>query len=96
MEIYMALRLRLRYSKCLRGSHPERKATGDLSLSTQVRHSRRYSNNPSTNILGGPGNSGVDMVRGRGKIFQKVPGDDYDIIGFDPRYAVSVLPVETR
>lgn len=34
---------------------------------------------------GGPGGSGVDMVKGRGEQFAKIIGDDYDIIGFDPR-----------
>jgi hypothetical protein len=29
--------------------------------------------------------SQVDMVRGRGEQFAKLLGDDYDIIGFDPR-----------
>ncbi|EIN12406.1 hypothetical protein PUNSTDRAFT_130657 [Punctularia strigosozonata HHB-11173 SS5] len=34
---------------------------------------------------GGPGGSGVLTVRLAGELFQRILGDDYDIIGFDPR-----------
>ncbi|KAL0580846.1 hypothetical protein V5O48_001138 [Marasmius crinis-equi] len=34
---------------------------------------------------GGPGGSGVDMVRGRGDKFATILGPQFDIVGFDPR-----------
>lgn len=34
---------------------------------------------------GGPGASGVDFVRGRGELFSKILGPQFDIVGFDPR-----------
>ncbi len=46
---------------------------------------------------GGPGGSGVSTVVSRGDQLQTVLGDDYDMIGFDPRYAsVSCLPESTN
>lgn len=43
------------------------------------------SNRPKRNFSGGPGGSGVDMIVGLGDNLQKLLGDEYDIIGFDPR-----------
>ena len=34
---------------------------------------------------GGPGGSGVDLVRGSGEEFATILGPDFDIVGFDPR-----------
>ncbi|KAK1231140.1 hypothetical protein PQX77_005746 [Marasmius sp. AFHP31] len=34
---------------------------------------------------GGPGGSGVDLIRGRGAMLAKVVGPQFDIVGFDPR-----------
>ena len=34
---------------------------------------------------GGPGGSGVEVVKRSGKAFQKVVGENHDIISFDPR-----------
>ncbi|EIN12405.1 alpha/beta-hydrolase [Punctularia strigosozonata HHB-11173 SS5] len=34
---------------------------------------------------GGPGGSGVDLIKRAGEQFQQILGDDYDLIGFDPR-----------
>ncbi|KAF5311055.1 hypothetical protein D9619_008143 [Psilocybe cf. subviscida] len=34
---------------------------------------------------GGPGGSGVDMVKRRGEMFSKILGPQFDIVGFDPR-----------
>ncbi|KAJ7663015.1 TAP-like protein-domain-containing protein [Mycena rosella] len=34
---------------------------------------------------GGPGNSGVDMIRSRGPQISTIVGPEFDIIGFDPR-----------
>ncbi|KAF5311061.1 hypothetical protein D9619_008145 [Psilocybe cf. subviscida] len=34
---------------------------------------------------GGPGGSGVDMVKGRAEQFSKILGPQFDIVGFDPR-----------
>ncbi|KAF8577644.1 hypothetical protein K439DRAFT_1418020 [Ramaria rubella] len=34
---------------------------------------------------GGPGGSGVRLIDGLGDHFQKMLGDDFDIVGFDPR-----------
>ena len=36
-------------------------------------------------IPGGPGGSGVDLVRSAGDVISKSVGGHYDIIGFDPR-----------
>ena len=34
---------------------------------------------------GGPGGSGVDVVVSAGSLIQNLIGDEYDVIGFDPR-----------
>ncbi|KAJ3519724.1 hypothetical protein NM688_g9259 [Phlebia brevispora] len=34
---------------------------------------------------GGPGGSGVDFIRGRAEFLPTILGDEYDLIGFDPR-----------
>ena len=34
---------------------------------------------------GGPGGSGVEFVLGAGPAFQALIGDDFDLLGFDPR-----------
>ena len=34
---------------------------------------------------GGPGESGVDMIKGRADLFSKILGPQFDIVGFDPR-----------
>ena len=34
---------------------------------------------------GGPGSSGVDLVRFSGRLFQAIVGPHFDILGFDPR-----------
>jgi hypothetical protein len=36
---------------------------------------------------GGPGGSGVDLIRSSGQAFQTIIGGEYDIVSFDPRYA---------
>lgn len=41
--------------------------------------------NGHINSLGGPGGSGTALIREAGYLFQTILGDDYDIIGFDPR-----------
>ena len=43
-------------------------------------------------VLGGPGLSGVSLVLETGESLQGLLGDDYDMIGFDPRFAC-LLPV---
>jgi hypothetical protein len=35
---------------------------------------------------GGPGGAGVDAILQRGVGFQKIIGEEYDIVSFDPRY----------
>lgn len=42
--------------------------------------------------LGGPGGSGVDLVKGRGDLFVKILGNEFDIIGFDPRAVGHTTP----
>ncbi|EJD44688.1 hypothetical protein AURDEDRAFT_103901 [Auricularia subglabra TFB-10046 SS5] len=42
---------------------------------------------------GGPGGSGVEMVRGRGHNFSALIGDDFDHIGFDPRGIGHTTPI---
>ncbi|ESK91321.1 alpha beta hydrolase fold family [Moniliophthora roreri MCA 2997] len=41
---------------------------------------------------GGPGGSGVDLVRGRGKFLATVVGPRFDIVGFDPRGVARSTP----
>jgi pimeloyl-ACP methyl ester carboxylesterase len=41
---------------------------------------------------GGPGGSGVDTVVSLGTIFQQLVGDEYDVVGFDPRLAILPHP----
>jgi hypothetical protein len=36
-------------------------------------------------FTGGPGGSGVDWVVSFGTAFQQVLGNEYDVVGFDPR-----------
>ena len=36
-------------------------------------------------LSAGPGGSGVSMINTVGELFQKILGDEYDIVGFDPR-----------
>ncbi|EKM58437.1 uncharacterized protein PHACADRAFT_252751 [Phanerochaete carnosa HHB-10118-sp] len=41
---------------------------------------------------GGPGGSGVGFVAGSGATFQKLIGDEFDIVGFDPRGVSRTTP----
>ncbi|KAF9475285.1 hypothetical protein BDN70DRAFT_996546 [Pholiota conissans] len=41
---------------------------------------------------GGPGESGVDLVRSAGELFSKILGPQFDIVGFDPRGVARSLP----
>ncbi|KIP02216.1 hypothetical protein PHLGIDRAFT_305697 [Phlebiopsis gigantea 11061_1 CR5-6] len=41
---------------------------------------------------GGPGNSGVSAVETLGESLQKLLGDDYDMVGFDPRGVSRTIP----
>ncbi|CCA73673.1 hypothetical protein PIIN_07626 [Serendipita indica DSM 11827] len=43
---------------------------------------------------GGPGGPGVGLVLNRGPLLQAVVGDEFDIIGFDPRVDIFPLPLE--
>ena len=36
-------------------------------------------------LPGGPGGSGVQFIDRIGEQFQKLLGEEYDIVGFDPR-----------
>ena len=40
---------------------------------------------------GGPGGSGVEMIKSAGKYFGTILGGEFDIVGFDPRGKL-VLP----
>ncbi|KAJ3318613.1 hypothetical protein HDV06_007138 [Boothiomyces sp. JEL0866] len=54
------------------------------------------SKNSKSQVLvnpGGPGDSGVESVRTSGETLSKLAGDDYDIIGFDPRGVGNAIPV---
>jgi hypothetical protein len=42
-----------------------------------------------THVSGGPGSSGVDFVNGKGASFRQIYGPAFDLIGFDPRCALS-------
>ncbi|PFH45078.1 hypothetical protein AMATHDRAFT_78097 [Amanita thiersii Skay4041] len=41
---------------------------------------------------GGPGGSGVDLVLGVGDTLQQIVGDEFDVVGFDPRGVGRSLP----
>jgi hypothetical protein len=43
---------------------------------------------------GGPGNSGVEFVAGLGELYQKIVGEQYDIVGFDPRFVLMGLRID--
>ncbi|KAJ3473054.1 hypothetical protein NLG97_g10543 [Lecanicillium saksenae] len=55
----------------------------------------RGSGEAKRNILfnpGGPGGSGVDFLKGRGVMMQKALGDEFHLVGFDPRGIVTSTP----
>jgi pimeloyl-ACP methyl ester carboxylesterase len=36
-------------------------------------------------VAGGPGGSGVEFLMGAGPLLHQLVGDDWDLVGFDPR-----------
>lgn len=65
---------------------PQMLRTAVLFYSTQVFPAKYFELCTLTLVLGGPGVSGIDLIRGAGQSFQTVLGEEYDIIGFDPRW----------
>jgi len=59
-------------------------AVAVLKVPANVSSSEKYGGTVLINP-GGPGGSGVATVLGRGKQIQTIVGDQFDIIGFDPR-----------
>lgn len=51
---------------------------------------------------GGPGGSGVDLIRNTGSLFSTILGPQFDIVGFDPRgmnpqlRVIEVLLIQAR
>ncbi|KAF2651820.1 alpha/beta-hydrolase [Lophiostoma macrostomum CBS 122681] len=60
---------------------------GNLAIA-YIKKSALTPSNDTEDVLvnpGGPGGSGVALVRGRGDRLQEIIGDQFNIIGFDPR-----------
>ena len=80
-------RLQFRFSESRLDTPQETNSTEDQFSSTLV---CRYTavlfttSNPSC-PTGGPGGSGVWLISGAGPSFQRLIGEEYDIVGFDPR-----------
>ncbi|KAI8072814.1 Alpha/Beta hydrolase protein [Gongronella butleri] len=59
-------------------------ATFDLAL-IRLKATQKVSKGPLFVNPGGPGGSGVDLVKGAGDVISKHVNGHYDILGFDPR-----------
>ena len=69
----------------------EKSAIALIKIPANVSSSHANYRGPILFNPGGPGGSGVDLIKKYGKLFHEVLGDDYDIIGFDPR-GLSLVP----
>ncbi|CAK5282286.1 unnamed protein product [Mycena citricolor] len=56
-----------------------------VRLQSVVSHHSNEYRGPILLNPGGPGGSGVDFLLSRGAALQKIVGDQYDMVGFDPR-----------
>ena len=77
-----------RWPKYLLRSQLQIKRTADRYYSIQVRspYIENFFIILISTLVGGPGASAIDLIRGAGQGFQAVLGEEYDVIGFDPRY----------
>ena len=63
----------------------EKSAIALIKIPANVSSSHANYRGPILFNPGGPGGSGVEFIKRFGKLLHEALGDDYDIIGFDPR-----------